>query len=273
MPDFDNTTLWISFSLTLIAFTLLWGISLKLEDVGIVDYYWGPGFALIGWIGFARLDTRSYPVLLLLVLITLWMLRLSAHLIWRHRRSMGEDARYARMRLAGGPNFKRNSLIYIFWLQAIIQFAIALPVHAISARATIGEANTLYWFGIALFGIGFYFEASADFALARFKASNQGQLLTSGLFAWSRHPNYFGEAMLWWGLAIAAYAISLWPYLFLGPAILTFLLLKVSGVTLLEQHLRSRPGFEAWARATSAFLPLPPQRKADAKSGRATRAP
>jgi steroid 5-alpha reductase family enzyme len=253
------TILAITLGVTFAAFTVLWVISLKINDASIVDYYWGLGFPVVGLLEAMVVPLNGWGQIFLAV-VTFWALRLAWHLIARHRRSTAEDARYAAMRAAGGPNFKRNSLFYIFWLQALILWLVASPVHVALLGAHQPPLQWLFWLGIAIFSIGMTIETVADAQLARFKRnpSNQGKLLTGGLFAWCRHPNYFGESVLWWGLGMAAYALSGSVLAFAGPAMLTGLLLKVSGVPMLDTLLRSRPGYDAWVATTPAFLPRVP---------------
>lgn len=246
------------------AFALMWLISLRLRDAGVVDVVWGPGFVLVTaiWAGMAGAGTPS--ALLVGACVTVWGLRLGAHLFVRHHRSTQEDARYAAMRAANPAGFPRRSLMTVFLLQAVILWALALPIHVAFAMqgADAGQhANWLHALGLAVFLAGFTLEALADWRLARFRSdlANRGRLLTTGLFAWSRHPNYFGESVLWFGVAMMSYAGTGQVWVFAAPAALTFLLLKVSGVTLLDAHLAStRPEFAAYARRTSAFVPWPP---------------
>lgn len=246
-------------------FALMWLISLKARDAGVVDIVWGPGFVVVTAIWAAMAGVGTLSALLVAACVTAWGLRLGAHLFLRHRRSAQEDARYAAMRAADPAGFPRRSLVMVFLLQAVILWGLALPIHiafALQGAEAERPASWLHALGLALFLAGFTLEALADWRLARFKSdpANRGRLLTAGLFAWSRHPNYFGESVLWFGVATISYAGTgqIWAYA--GPAALTFLLLKVSGVTLLDAHLgRTRPEFAAYARRTSAFIPWPPR--------------
>ncbi len=269
MFGFDTVSLTLSLFVTLSAFTLLWLVSLKTNDAGIVDYYWAAGFVVIGLVGLSRQTEIGSSAVILMISVIIWAVRLTGYLVIRHQRSQGEDPRYAKMRANGGPNFKRNSLVYVFWLQAIVQWLVAIPVLAITARYITNPPGEAFVAGITLFIIGFALEAIADAQLMQFKASpeNKGKLLKTGLFAWSRHPNYFGEILLWWGLSISAFSISGWIWLFSGPALLTLLLLHVSGVTLLEAHLQDRPGFKNWTQSTNVLFPMPPRLKSPPRDG------
>ncbi len=250
-------------ALTLLILSILWRIHVALHDAGIVDHYWGPGFLVIALVWLPYTNASTSAIVLLFALLTIWAIRLTVHLVVRHRKTTGEDSRYAAMRAAGGHKWWLRSLVTVFWLQAIILWAIASPIHVLMGVA----ANTpVSWgmaaAGTAIFAIGFMIETIADAQLARFRsdASNQGKLLTSGLRAWCRYPNYFGEALLWWGIGLVAFAASASAWAFAGPLLLTILLLRVSGVMMLDRSLGStKAGFAEWAARTNAFIPWPPK--------------
>jgi steroid 5-alpha reductase family enzyme len=239
--------------------TLVWIISLKLRDVSIVDILWGPGFALLAWIYVFLFGASGWRPLLIALLVTLWGVRLAVHIMWRHR---GEDPRYGAMRCAHGETFWWRSLFTVFWLQAVLLWFIAMPV--LVAAGSPGPAGATWTdvAGLLLFAVGFAFEAVGDAQLARFRSepSNRGKVLDTGLWRYTRHPNYFGDATLWWGLfLVAASAPAAW--LTAGsPLLMTVLLLRVSGVTLLERSLKeSKPGYADYVTRTSAFVPWPPR--------------
>lgn len=253
-----GTTMAVTFA----AFVVIWLLSRRFTDCGIVDIYWGLGFVVIAWIELVGTGAPSLQAVAITALVTLWGVRLTWHLLRRHRRSRSEDARYAAMRERAGPDWPLTSLWRLFLVQAVALWLVASPVH-VALLATPGEARSeVLMAGALVFALGFVIEAAADSALARFAEheANRGRLLVTGLFAWSRHPNYFGESLVWWGLGLMAWGATGSLLAFVGPALLTFLLLKVSGVPPLEEHLSSRPGFADYARRTSAFLPLPPRR-------------
>jgi steroid 5-alpha reductase family enzyme len=262
MAGFDLVALGVTFGVTIAAFTLLWVVSLRINDAGIVDYYWALGFAVIGWLTLAMTGQPTIAALIVLSAITLWAVRLTTYLVIRHARMPGEDPRYAKFRAEGGPNFKRRSLVTIFWLQGALLWLTATPAH-LAGSADLSQTNALFWLGMAIFAAGFVIEAAADYALLAFKAdpANRGRLLTTGLFAWSRHPNYFGEILVWWGLGLAVAASSgAWLALF-GPALLTLVLVKVSGPPMQVAALNKRPGYEEWAATTPLIFPRPPRRR------------
>jgi steroid 5-alpha reductase family enzyme len=249
-------------AVTLCAFVVIWLVSRRLADCGIVDIYWGAGFVVIAWIELLGTGVRSLEALAIAALVTLWGVRLTWHLFRRHRRSHGEDARYAAMRQRGGPDWPLTSLWGLFLVQAVAMWLIASPLHVALLAQPAEAQSKAVMAGALVFALGFVIEAAADSALARFAKdeANRGRLLITGLFAWSRHPNYFGETLVWWGLGLMAWGSTGSLLAFFGPALLTFLLLKVSGVPPLEAHLSSRPGFADYARRTSAFVPMPPRR-------------
>ncbi len=252
-------------AVTLAAFAALWPLSVRRRDCGVVDLYWGFGFAVIGWIEIAVVGSPSPLQLGFAGLLTVWAARLGGHLVMRHRAAGQEDARYAAMRASDPERWPARSFWMVFMLQAVVMWLVAAPVHAaLAASASPAPHAGLIGAGVALFIAGFVIEAMADAQLARFRRSqaNHGRLLTGGLFAWSRHPNYFGETMLWWGLGLYAFGLSGSLWAFAGPALLTWLLLRVSGIPPLEAHLSERPGFADYASRTSAFVPLPPRRDA-----------
>lgn len=242
----------------LAAQTALWVLSLRLRDASIVDPFWGPGFALAALV-YYTVDGRHSPRgTLALVLVAIWAVRLGLHLIVRNRRS-GEDPRYAAMRERHGERFGRVSLFRVFLLQGGILWIISVPLlAAVRSTGPLGGWDAV---AIGVFAVGLACEAAADRQLVRFRAdpTNRGRVLDTGLWRYSRHPNYFGDAVVWWGLWLAAAAGGGWWTIF-APAAMTFLLLKVSGVPLLEKSLTaSRPGYAEYARRTSAFVPWPPK--------------
>ena len=262
-PPLDKALLINTFLITIGAFSLLWLVHLVLVDAGIVDLYWGPGFAIIGGLVFFNNAGASTAQLILQAFTLVWSLRLAAHIFWRHRHSKQEDPRYAAMRAKTGATFWWKSLIKIFLLQALLMWLIATPQHIGLAPAKgelEGGALLIYASGCLAYSIGLLFESLADWQLMRFRARTRMKEKTcqEGLWALSRHPNYFGEILLWWGLGLMAFAISASVFAFIGPALLTFLIIKVSGVGLLEQHLvRTRPDYQNYIKTTRCLIPLP----------------
>lgn len=254
----------VSLSVTAVAFTLLWLISLKTDDASIVDQYWAPGFAVIAWVTYALSAEPTTYALVLSVAVTLWAARLGFYLSRRHAAQEQEDPRYQSLRRQNSPGYVWKSLFIVFWLQAILMWVIASPIHAVFFSGNGPASAAMFVVGMKVFVAGAVIEAIADMQLARFKArpDSAGRILDTGLWAWSRHPNYFGEAMLWIGLGIAAFGATGAIWALVGPAIITFLLLKVSGIPMLEHHmLQTRPDYARYIERTSAFIPRPPRRR------------
>ncbi|WP_420409005.1 DUF1295 domain-containing protein [Hoeflea sp.] len=248
-----------SLVVTLMAFTAIWLIHVPLEDAGIIDYYWGPGFAVIGWSGLAFGAQSSAIKIALLAAISLWAARLAGQLILRHRLMDGEDPRYLKMRRAGGPQWWWRSLYKVFLLQAVILWLVASPVHAIVMAPSTAALSFVGVAGIALFLAGLAIETIADWQLYRHRLSGRaaGQTLTSGLWACSRHPNYLGEITLWFGLGLAALDLSGAWWALAGPVALAAVIRFVS-LPLTEQHLMEwRADYAAYADRTPILLPLP----------------
>ncbi len=235
-----------------------WLLGVIKRDVSIVDSLWSL-FFLLGAVAYAASADASGPrVMLLLSLVALWALRLSVYLTWRNW-GEAEDRRYQAIRARNEPGFAWKSLYLVFGLQGVLAFIIALPI-----LAGLGDAaplGLLDYAGAVVWGIGFIFEVVADRQLARFKAdrSKRGKVLDTGLWRYTRHPNYFGEAMLWWGFYLIAIGAGGWWTLF-APLLMTYLLLKVSGVALLEADIQERrPDYRAYIARTSAFVPWRPK--------------
>ncbi len=253
-----DSYVFASLALTAIAFTAIWLIHVPLQDAGLVDYYWGPGFAVIGWVGLGFGADLSTSKLVFLGAVTLWSTRLAAQLIARHLKLDGEDGRYAAMRRAGGPGWWWHSLFKVFLLQAFILWAVATPVHTVVAAPAASSFSIAGWIGLSIFATGFLIEAMADWQMHRHRvAVGSGKAtFAGGLWAYSRHPNYFGDILVWFGLAIAAYDLSGSLIAFLGPVLLALVIRFVS-LPLTEQHLTaSRADYAAYAAVTSALVPL-----------------
>jgi steroid 5-alpha reductase family enzyme len=251
----------IGLGVILALWCVVWLISVRIQDASVADIGWGLGFVLLAW-GYCGLSTQLTPRSWLVAgLVTLWGTRLSVHIL-RRKRGNGEDPRYQAMRAAQGPPFWWRSLFTVFWLQGAILWFVALPL-LVAVRAPQPTTLTAVdGVGIVLFAIGFGFEVVGDYQLGRFKAepSSRGQVLDRGLWRYTRHPNYFGDATLWWGLfAISAATPRGWLTV-LSPALMTYLLMRVSGVTLLEDGLKaSKPGYPEYITRTPGFLPWFPR--------------
>lgn len=253
---------------------LLWATSVVLRDTSVVDAAWGPLFVVVASLGLGYGEGWIGRRILLAVLVGAWGLRLGVHLALRNRRA-GEDPRYARWREEHGSAWPLRSLFTVFLLQGAILLVVALPV--VVAQGAAGSPGWRWTdvVGTAVFLAGFLFEVVADEQLRRFRRerTDADQLLTGGVWRYSRHPNYFGEAVLWWGLWIVALGAPWGWTTAAGPIVLTLLLLRVSGVPLTEARMADRPGFRAWVRRTSAFVPRPPKEPEDGSRGARDDAP
>jgi steroid 5-alpha reductase family enzyme len=243
------------------AMLLVWLVSLARRDASIVDIWWGPGFVWIAAVACA-VGTGGDPArrALSLALAALWGFRLGVHLFVRNR-GAGEDYRYRAMRKRHGERFGLVSLVTVFGLQGVLAWIVSLPVQVVHVSSG-GPLGVLDFAGVALFAVGFAFEAISDWQLARFRADPQsaGRVMDRGLWRYTRHPNYFGDALVWWGLFAIALATPAGVWTLPGPLLMTFLLRRVSGVPLLERSLRKRrPGYADYAARTSPFFPLPPR--------------
>lgn len=243
--------------------TLLWLISLLLRNSSIVDPFWGTGFVIANWVYFA-LTPDGYPARkwLLGILVTIWGLRLSLYLLWRNW-GKGEDFRYRQWREEAGEQWWWRSFFKVFALQGALLWIISAPLLAAQISPTPARLIVLDVLAIAVWAVGFFFEAAGDFQLARFKTNpaNKGKVLNRGVWRYTRHPNYFGDATQWWAYyLIAAAAGGFWTIF--SPIIMTLLLLRVSGVTLLEKTLTtSKPGYKEYVESTRAFVPWFPRKR------------
>lgn len=242
----------------LAAVTLVWLISLAMKDASIVDIFWGSGFVIVGWAYFLMTDSSSRKWLLM-ALVTIWGLRLSFYLAKRNL-GKGEDFRYQRWRSEAGESWWWKSYFKVFLLQGLILWFVSMPL--LGAQFFAGEIYWLDYLAGIVWLIGFVFEAGGDWQLMAFRAdsSNKGKVLNTGLWQFTRHPNYFGDAVQWWAFYLIALAAGTW-WTILSPIVMTFLLMRVSGVVMLEHSLKkTKPEYADYIEKTSAFFPLPPKK-------------
>ena len=254
---------WAAYGAQLGGLTLLalagWSLSLRSNDVSIVDSLWSLKFLLLA-VGYAWLSGASGArAALVLTLVAIWALRLSAHITLRHR-GQPEDHRYQAIRQRHEPGFRFKSLYIVFGLQAGLAWLIGMPLAAaMDSAAPLGWLDAV---GVALWVAGMVFEVFGDAQLARFRQSpeSRDQVLDSGLWRYTRHPNYFGECLLWWGYYLLAVAGG-GAWSIASPVLMTWLLLRVSGVALLEQDIgMRRPRYAEYIARTNAFIPGPRRR-------------
>jgi len=244
----------------LIFMTLLFAGALWVKDNSIVDVAYGLAFVLVGWSSYLYQDGSHPRQLLLLVLITIWGLRLAGHIFLRKQGETGEDFRYRQWREEWGETFVWRSFLQIFMLQGTVVWLVSLPVLLVTHQPG-GAFGALDLLGVSIWLIGFGFEAIGDWQLLRFKRNpaNRGKLIQLGLWRYTRHPNYFGEATLWWGIFLISCSTPLGWLAVISPLLINFLLLKVSGIPMLEAKYAGNPEFESYKIRTNAFFPWLPK--------------
>jgi steroid 5-alpha reductase family enzyme len=238
-----------------------WVVSLFRHNVAIVDSPRSLMFKMAAFIYARAVDPLTPRAVLVLCLVSAWGLRLSIYISARNR-GHGEDRRYQAIRARNQPHFELKSLYLVFALQAVLAWIISLPLFgAIMGAAPLGISDAS---GGALWLVGFSFEAGCDWQLARFKSNpaNRGRVLDRGFWRYTRHPNYFGDFCVWWGFYLMAASAGGW-WTFVGPCVMSMLLMRVSGVKLLERDIGDRrPQYADYVRRTNTFFPGAPRRKA-----------
>ncbi len=245
----------------------LWLVSLVLKNSSIVDIFWGAGFVITGWVYFLLTpDGFIGRKLLIVVLSTIWGLRLTLHVLIRNW-GKPEDFRYQKWRNESGKIWWFKSLFQVFLLQGFLMWVISTPLLAAQYFNRTPNLNLFDYTGVLIWAVGFFFETAGDLQLTRFKRNpaNKGKLLSTGVWRLSRHPNYFGDAAQWWGFFLIALAAGGWWSIF-SPVIMTLFLVQVSGVVLLEKTLtNSKPGYKEYVARTSAFIPWFPKKSSPPK--------
>jgi steroid 5-alpha reductase family enzyme len=256
----DTSPPWIALVVVLAMMTLVWLASLVKRDAGIIDVFWGLGFVAAGGVYFLAATERTPRGVLVLGLLSLWGLRLSLHILSRNW-GKGEDYRYREMRQRHPRAFPVRSLVTVFWLQAVLLWLISAPLYQVQRRPEPPSLGWLDVLGLGLFVVGFVFEAGGDLQLVQFRRdpANAGRVMDRGLWRYTRHPNYFGDAAVWWSFFCFAAATPGGAWTIFSPILMTVLLMRVSGVTLLEKRLQTRPAYRDYARRTNAFFPWFPR--------------
>jgi len=255
--------IWVQALLVImIMMTILWTVSVFIKNVSIVDLFWGLGFVLTAAFYFIYADGLPFRKNIVMTLTAIWGLRLAVYLAWRNL-GKGEDFRYREFRRKYGENrYWLISFFLSFLLQGIVMWLISAPLLGALDSGADRPAGILDYIGIIMWLTGFVFEAGSDYQLARFKAdrANKGKLLDKGFWRYTRHPNYFGDSMVWWGFGLIC--ISAGSYLpALGSLLMTALIIKVSGVALLEKSLKEqKPEYIEYMRKTSSFFPWFPRK-------------
>lgn len=252
-------TYLIGLAVVLGMMTILWLVSLKLKNASIVDIFWGMGFVLAAWVYFFLTpEFTSARKWLLPILVTIWGLRLSIHILLRNA-GKGEDFRYVKWRKENGASWWWRSFFKVFLLQGILLWIISAPL--LAAQRSNTALGVLDIIGAALWAVGFFFEAVGDTQLKAFLANpeNRGKIMDRGVWGLTRHPNYFGDSAQWWGYYLLALAAGGWWAIF-SPIMMTYLLTQVSGAKLLEQTMMQKPGYPEYAARVNGFFPWFPKK-------------
>lgn len=255
-------TLLISLAVLLSYMTVLFGIGIYTKNNAVADIGYGIAFMVVILATLFQVSGALLLTLLVAVLPFVWGARLALR-IYLKNKGKPEDFRYRAWREAWGKSFVIRSFLQVYLLQGLVVFVVALPVLLSIRYGAVTVIEPLVFLGVLIWLLGFFFEAVGDYELDRFitNPDNKGKIMTTGLWKYSRHPNYFGESTMWFGIAVAGAGLSSVPLLgFVSPLLITFLLLKVSGVPLLEKHFEGNPAWEAYKARTSVFLPLPPKK-------------
>lgn len=243
-------------SLLFVYMSLWFVVSLIKKRNDVADVAWGLGFVLMTWSSFLLYGNSGARGFLVGILVSVWGLRLAWH-IYRRNKGKVEDYRYLAWRNEWGRWFYLRSYVQVYILQGVLLFLIALPVFIIN-KSTGTALGVLDLLGVAIWLFGFYFEAVGDAQLARFikNPENRGKIMQSGLWAYTRHPNYFGEVTQWWGLWLIALTVPNGWFGIIGPITITFLILKVSGIPMLEKKMEDNTEFAKYKKRVSIFFPL-----------------
>jgi steroid 5-alpha reductase family enzyme len=253
---------------------LLWAVSVAVKDSSIVDMSWGMGLAISAWFTYFLSEGVEPRRILILVLVTVWGVRLSAYLVWRNWGK--EDPRYRQFRKnveEKGGNYTLHSLTHIYLMQGFAMWVTSLVLVFSIMVDTPKGLGVFACAGVALWTLGMFFEVVGDAQLARFRADpqNQGKIMDRGLWRYTRHPNYFGEACVWFGFLLVACDNPLGLGTVVSPAVMLYALTGPTGKGPLERRMReNRPDFEAYVRRTSGFFPLPPRRDHPRATGRSS---
>jgi steroid 5-alpha reductase family enzyme len=247
----------------MVLMTCLWIVSVIIKNASIVDLFWGTGFVILAAYYFwntAGWETRK---MLILALATIWGLRLSIYLSWRNT-GKGEDFRYRQFRRKYGEHrYWWVSFFQVFLLQGVLMWLISAPLLGAQIYGANARLNLLDLLGVLLWLTGFIFEAGGDYQMARFKAdpANKGKVMATGFWKYTRHPNYFGDACVWWGCGMICLAGGSYIPIY-GSILMTLLIIRVSGVFLLERTLKeSKPQYREYIEKTSAFFPWFPKKR------------
>jgi len=241
--------------------TIWFLIAQVLRRNDVADVAWGTGFILTALSAMIFTESVAPRGFLVLFFVVLWGMRLACHIFLR-KRGTGEDSRYRTWKQGWGKHAVIRAYFQVFFLQGLLIIVISLPV-TIGIKSAQNPFSVFDVFGVCIWFTGFTFEAVGDYQLMKYKRNpaNKGRIMTQGLWKYTRHPNYFGEVALWWGVYFIALSVPWGWATILGPVTITYLILKVSGIPLLEEKYKDNPEFQKYKKRTSAFFPLPPRKE------------
>lgn len=250
-------TIWLSIVLIFVYFILFFFIAWIKKNNSIVDIGWGPGFVIVALFSLFYSGSFNFRTILVTTLVAIWGLRLFYHIIKRNR-GKPEDFRYANWRKEWGKWLNLRAFFQIFILQGLFMVVISAPILIVNVFSEDGF-KPYDFIGLSIWIVGILFESIGDAQLAAFKknSKNKGHIIKTGLWKFTRHPNYFGEATIWWGLFIISLSVKYGYIAIISPLTITLLLLFVSGIPLLEEKYKDNKEFKEYARITSKFFPLP----------------
>lgn len=261
MNDFIQLFL-LNLTVTLVAVLLLWALSIRIRDASIIDLYYGIAMGVIAVVTFYYVNGNTTRHWLMLLLVLVWVLRFSLHIFSRNL-GHGEDPRYTKLRswVKDEREFKWLTLKKVYLHQGVLIWLITMPVQFAIGIPSQAPLGLLAWLGVGLFVIGFLFEAIGDWQLSVFKRTPvEGKILDTGLWRYTRHPNYFGHACLWWGLFLIACEVPYGFLSFVGPLAINYYLINVTGMRILEKKmLKEKPAYAHYVQRTSGFVPALPR--------------
>lgn len=255
------TSLLIIVGAVFIFMSIFFFIGAVTVNNGVVDIAWGLGFVLIVIVNLFTEDFGSWRLILISILIAIWGLRLAGYLGLRLVSKKEEDFRYQEFRRKWQPNFLFKSFTRIYILQGFLMLLICSPVIMVRFATYNPPLGLLDYVGVAVWIVGFFFETVGDIQMHLFKSKpeNKGKIMTSGLWRFTRHPNYFGEIAMWWGIGIIGLSSAAGPLTFSGALLITYLLIYVSGIPMLEKKYENNPEFQEYAKRTSVLIPMLPK--------------
>jgi steroid 5-alpha reductase family enzyme len=261
-----GTAVLICLLTALLLMTCIWLLSIPMRRVSIIDAFWGPGFLVITIACYLlRQQQWTSSQWVLAAMVAVWSLRLGWHLGIRCFGEAEEDRRYAAMRQKHDPGFWWKSLGIVFWLQAVIMWMVAMPLQLSLIPKAVGGSAPVLYLAVSIWAVGLIFEAGGDWQLKRFRSDprNRGMVLNRGLWSLTRHPNYFGDFMVWWGFWLFAWQLGAPVWTITSPLVMSAFLMKFSGAGLLEKDIAERrPQYAEYIRSTNAFFPWPRRRSA-----------